>query len=179
MARIETDRDDLFAEAAALSPKAEWTPDPDDPATALLSRGPIVVGLRSVDARGGAYGLSLYDGADRVDHFSTRGGWRRAFRDGELVKAERGTLVGLTRVRDDRSTDLIATVWPSERIEAERRQTADRLSALIDAWRRGSGRFGRVEPLPAEASIERLLAALESLPQPLRIAEGPGLVELA
>ncbi len=177
MARLETDRDDLFAEAAALSPKAEWTPDPLDPATALLSRGPIVVGLRSVDASGDAYGLSLYDGSDRVDHFSTRGNWRRAFRDGELVKADRGRLVGLTRVRDDRSSELIATVWSAERIEHERRMTAARLSALIDAWRRGSGRFGRVAPLPAQNSIERLLAALESLRTPLRIASGPGLVE--
>lgn len=93
MAREEEDREDLLREATALVERIELRL-PDETET-------IVAGFR----RNGA--ASLFFGADPVYQFNAMGELRRAYVGGKLYKAERGTLVQLTRVRTADETQLV------------------------------------------------------------------------
>jgi hypothetical protein len=141
MAREESDREDLLREATALVERVELRAA-DEPE-------PIVAGFR----RGGA--LSLFFGADPVFQFNAAGELRRAFRDGRLLKAERGRLVELTRVRtatetDLRSTELDATATAELLAEMGRRiaglakSLADGRSAIVGQVPEGVDIVGRL-----------------------------------
>lgn len=83
MARAESDREDLFAEATAFVRRAE-----------LTVRGigePIVFGSK----RDGAW--SIYFGTDPVFHFDPGGRLKRAFAGGRLYRTQGDTLAELTR----------------------------------------------------------------------------------
>ena len=100
MARHEADREDLLAEARALSPRAEWSiPDTTDVVTAGLRRDRFV---------------SIYFGGDPCYHFDNKGRLRRAFVDGALYRTQGTTLARLVRERTEtkmtlRRTDLSET----------------------------------------------------------------------
>ena len=178
MARQESDREDLFAEATGLSPKAEWFPELSSGAALESDTAAIVVGLRPLrDGSSPRAGLSLYDGPGRVDHFTADGKWRRAFRDGELVKADSGRMIGLLRERGPGSVALIATEWTLERQRAEAEDLARRIAALIEAIGSDKGKFGRVAPLPQKDTIDHLIEALKSIDRPITIADQPGLAQ--
>ena len=95
MAREETDREDLLREATALVERIEFAPQ-DDPAA-----DHVVAGFRAESA------LSLFFGSDPVYQFNSVGQLRRAFASGLLVKADRGRLVSMRRIRQQGEVQLV------------------------------------------------------------------------
>lgn len=92
MARQEETREDLLAEATALVERVELARTSTDER--------IVIGFR----RDGA--ASIYFGEDPAYHFNAAGELRRAYLDGKLLKAEKGHLVSIERVRTERQVQL-------------------------------------------------------------------------
>jgi hypothetical protein len=159
MAREESDREDLLREATALVERVELRAG-DEPEA-------ITAGFR----RDGS--LSLFFGADPVFQFNTAGELRRAFLRGKLLKAERGKLVELTRVRTAGETQL----WRSE-LDAE--ATAELLAAmgrriadLAEAL--AGGRLEIVGQVPADADVIGRLRTelLKHATRDVRIALSP------
>jgi hypothetical protein len=95
MAREESSREDLLREATALVERIELIPN------VAISDGHIVAGFR----RNGA--LSVFFGEDPVYQFNAAGELRRAYTDGKLLKADRGGLVALQRVRTQNEVQLV------------------------------------------------------------------------
>ncbi len=85
MARQERDREDLMAEATALTRRAEWIPPGEEP---------VVTGFRNNGA------FSIYFGPDPCFHFTPKGELRRAFANGYLFRSEGTTLSRLLRQRE-------------------------------------------------------------------------------
>ncbi len=94
MAREESDREDLLREATALVERIELAQS-----DSVCSR--IVIGFRAAEA------LSVFFDADPVYQFNTAGELRRAFLNGKLLKAERGRLISLERVRLPQEVQLV------------------------------------------------------------------------
>jgi hypothetical protein len=120
MARQESDREDLMAEATALSERVELE---------VPGEGEhIVAGFRD-DGR-----WSIYFGSDPVYHFDANGGLRRAFVAGDLYRSQTRTLARLTRTRTDGEVHLIRhDLDPNEleRFLSEMRIRIDRLHAAL------------------------------------------------
>ncbi len=96
MARNESDREDLMAEATGLTRRAE-----------LLVQGspePIVLGFR--EATGW---FSIYFGQDPVYTFNADGALRRSYAGGFLFRTQGTTLARLERVRTQHETVLQRT----------------------------------------------------------------------
>jgi hypothetical protein len=159
MAREESDREDLLREATALVERAELrTRDEPEPVTA---------GFR----RDGS--LSLFFGADPVFQFNSAGELRRAFRAGKLLKAERGKLVELERVRTAEETQLWRSELDDARVAvllAEMRDRIARLSASL-----AQGAYEVVGQVPAESDVVGRLrdAVLKHATRDARIALTP------
>ncbi len=92
MARQESDREDLMAEATALRPRIELT----------RRRDPV----RVVAGRRAGGGWSVYFGADPVFHFDDEGRLRRAYVEDNLYRTQGTTLAELTRMRTENETRL-------------------------------------------------------------------------
>ena len=118
MAREESDREDLLREATALVQRAEIQLD-GLPGTSF-------VGFR----RDGCF--SFYRTADEAYHFNTSGELRRAHIDGQLIKAEKGKLVGLTRQREADQVALLRDEFDQQRTTAFMQQLRLALSTLSD-----------------------------------------------
>jgi hypothetical protein len=95
MARHESDREDLLREATALVERIELSPVHEPQGEH------VVAGFR----RGGA--CSIFFGDHSVYQFNAQGELRRAYCDGLLVKADRGRLVSLRRVRAHDEVQLL------------------------------------------------------------------------
>ena len=93
MARNESDREDLIAEATALVRRVEF----EVPAAG----DSVVAGYR------GDGSFSIYLGSDPVYHFDGAGHLRRAFVDGKLYRTQGDTLAQLTRQRDETAVTLL------------------------------------------------------------------------
>jgi hypothetical protein len=122
MARQESSREDLLREATALVERIEVAPRD--------ASAHIVAGFR----RDGS--LSIFFGEDLVYHFNAAGELRRAFTEGMLLKAERGHLVGLRRVRTQREVQLIRhdmTGAEEKAFLARMADTLRKLAAMLDA----------------------------------------------
>ncbi|REJ67760.1 MAG: hypothetical protein DWQ31_10250 [Planctomycetota bacterium] len=148
MARQESDREDLLNEATALRERIELTHSGEDE--------PVTVGFRA----GGD--ISFYFGPEVVYQFNAAGQLRRAHLGDRLIKAERGRLVALKRVRTPEATTL-------QRFDVDETQTAEifaamrsRLEALLKILERGD--FHIVGQVPAEQPlIERIVRELPAL----------------
>lgn len=92
MARQESDREDLLAEATAMIRRTEWQ--------VAGETEPVVAGVH----RHGA--VSIYFGSDPVFHFDKDGRLRRAFVNGYLFRTQGTTLARLQRVRRQTKTVL-------------------------------------------------------------------------
>src|SRR5438132_2803772 len=103
MAREESSREDLLREATALVERIELVPHRSDSSTpaSILDDARLVAGFRADGA------LSVFFGDDPVYQFNAAGELRRAFCDGELLKAVRGRLVALQRVRTQHEVQLV------------------------------------------------------------------------
>jgi hypothetical protein len=159
MAREESSREDLMREATGLRPRIEFTTD-DEPA-------PVIVGFR----RGGA--ASVFFGEDPVVQFNARGELRRGFFQGRLIKAERGRLAMLTRVRAETQTQLVRREMNAAETAEFLREVQRRLLALRDALTSGNGRVLRQVPEDDDV-LGAVLAWLNSLEKSLPIARSPG-----
>jgi hypothetical protein len=95
MSREESSREDLLREATSLVERIELVPN------GSTSDGHIVAGFR----RNGA--LSVFFGEDPVYQFNAAGELRRAYSDGKLLKADRGRLAALERVRTQNEVQLV------------------------------------------------------------------------
>jgi hypothetical protein len=147
MARHETDREDLIAEATALRQRVELElPGAVEKVTA---------GFR--DNGGG----SVYFGADPVYHFDADGGLRRAFVAGDLYRSQGKTLARLTRTRTGSEVHLVRHDLDAAELAgflAAMRGHLDRLhNALVD----NSVRVA--QQVPAAADIRPQLFALLSV----------------
>jgi hypothetical protein len=146
MSRQEADREDLFAEIRALSPRVEFEVSPD---------GPIVTaGFRAATG-----GWSVYFGADPTYHFDSSGGLRRAYAKGLLYRTQGATLARLDRQRTSEEVQLLR----SDLTEAELAEFIDemrnRLKAFCESIRLGEARVLRQEP-PEKKTAEILSEAL-------------------
>ena len=93
MARQESDREDLIREATGLVDRVEYEVD--------FVEEPIVVGFR----RDGS--ASFFFGQAQVYQFNSQNQLRRGYLNDKLVKAERGSLVTLTRHRTETEVQLV------------------------------------------------------------------------
>ena len=105
MAREEHPREDLLRDARNISPRVQVR-------LALpVDAEPVFCGFRG-DA------ISFYFGEDPVYQFNPRGELRRAFVNGQLIKAEGGELIAMQRERTATSSTLASRhLSPQERVQ--------------------------------------------------------------
>jgi hypothetical protein len=116
MARGEAHREDLWAEAVALTRRVELrVPEMAEP---------VVAGLRD-DGR-----LSVYFGGDPVYHFDSQGRLWRAFVADRLYRRQGNTLTRLTRIREQTETVLARYDLSSEEYLVFVAEMHKRLAAL-------------------------------------------------
>lgn len=120
MARQESDREDLWAEAVALTSRVELRlPDEERP---------ILIGYRDNGW------CSIYVGQDLMLQFTPAGGLRRAFRDGDLYRTQGKFLSRLRRHRTESETMLLRSDLSASELAEFRlfvHQTVRRLLAAI------------------------------------------------
>ena len=158
MARSESSREDLFAEAKALTCRLEL---------ALHESGEIITaGFRASGA------ASIYWNDDPAWHFNADGAIRRGFVNGRLYKAEQGKLIPLERQRDETTTTLVRIeLTPAEQIRLVA-SIGDRLKSLRTAME--ERRFDLLREQPADGSaMDRLVGWLKRLPDRLAVAASP------
>ncbi len=131
MARNESDREDLFAEAVTLVRRAE---------AVLANSVPILAGIKTNGD------VSFYFGPDCVYHVDAAGRFRRAFVDGFLYRSRGDGLSRLRRDRTETETALLRTDLPDD--EAMRFLTAmhDSLRTLRTAITTGTWTVLRQQP---------------------------------
>lgn len=156
MARREADREDLFAEAAALVERAE-----------LQTRGrpePVTAGRRKTG------GWSVYFGADPCFHFDEKGRLRRAFAQGRLYRTQGHTLAELQRLRTPDETQLRRRDLSPAELTSFLEQAHRRLAELLDAIRTDGIQLRRVVPVetPFLRNLEQAL--MQILHPALRLA---------
>lgn len=151
MARLETDREDLMAEATALIHRAEF----EVPGQQVS----VIAGFR----RDGA--LSIYFGADPCFHFDRQLRLRRAFVDGALYRTQGHTLARLQRTRTGQAVQLLR----QDLTELERNAICDRVAERLQDLRTALQSGARcVQEIPPQTGLSRRLA--ESLDQLLQHA---------
>jgi hypothetical protein len=138
MARQESDREDFLREATALVERIELAPAAGDGEH-------VVVGFR----RDGA--ASIYFGVDPAYHFNVAGELRRAYCDGLLIKAERGRLISLERVRQENEVQLLRREMPAEAEQKFLAEMIDRIRTLVLQLR--EQQLISVGQMPADADV--------------------------
>lgn len=160
MARTESDREDLMAEAVAMTRRIEVT----IPGEQTL----IVTGFR---ANGW---LSIYLGPDRMYQFDEQGRLRRAFVNGLLYRTQGATLAQLHRQRTDTETILLRRDLSDAELAEFRLTMLDHLTAFHE--RLTKQEVVIVRRIPAEddpllndlaVGLDRVLNASEFLAPPL------------
>lgn len=154
MPRHSQDREDLLAEATALLPRIQLR----------LEHGKVFAGFRQ-DA------LSLYFDTDPVYHFNAAGELRRAFIDGQLLKAEQGRVVAWQPLRQAESTDMLRHDLSDAEIASLAQDITARLHFLRLALE--SGNAAIVGQIPADGdAVARLTTWLAHFGE-LRVAISP------
>lgn len=149
MARHETDREDLFAEAVALTRRL---------AGRMSETGPnIVAGFRENGW------LSVYLGPDPMYQFDEFGRLRRAFREGLLYRTQGTTLARLRRERTPETTELLRSDLTSGELSEFRQLVYNDLLPLAVALENGSFQCEALIPaketqLPANVAAALRLA---------------------
>lgn len=160
MAREERDREDLLRDGRALVPRALWR---------------VELHGREVEALAGFRNraLSLFFDQDPVYHFNVAGQLRRAFVGGQLIKAERRRLVGLTRVRSAEEVVLARNDLDEAAEQTFLDETASRLAELAAAL--NAGRFTLIGQEPPDVDVASQVAAWLAAHQSLEVAAAPRL----
>ncbi len=164
MARVERDREDLLAEATALIQRVELEVPAarhvcaEEIGTAPREPFRVIVGFRASGCS------SVYFGSDEAYQFNTAGELRRAYRGGDLYKAERGRLVRLTRQRTPDEVELIRHELDDAESAGLLRRMGEMLDGLRTALAEKNCRI--IGQVPAEADlIGRVAAWLAALPR--------------
>jgi hypothetical protein len=158
MARQEQDREDLLREATAYVERIELKASGSDL--------PVFVGFR---AEGGA---SIYYGPDFVLHFNKAGELRRAFIGSQLLKAEGGAMIGMTRRREAREVVLESERFTAKESAEFLLEAGRSIDQLLDDVR--ASRFKVLGQVPAERDlVGRVREWLAQLPRPLIVAKRP------
>ncbi len=129
-----------MAEATALVERVELR--------VLHEPEPIVLGVRSNGC------LSMYFGADPALHFNTQGELRRGFVDGQLLTAEAGRLVLMTRRRTAGEVQLLRRELPLAAAQALRLTLQTRVQSFRDALEVGHYELLRQVPTDARFAPE-------------------------
>jgi hypothetical protein len=158
MARAEADREDLLREATALVERAELAIQGED--------RPVVIGFR----REGA--VSIYVGQDTVIQFDSRGQIRRGYQAGRLIKATRGRLASLVRVRRENEVQLVCHDLDEAETTAYLQSVQQHLDRLQEAL--SQQRFSiRGQVPPGAGVVNRVLTWLTQRPRILQVAHTP------
>jgi len=155
MARHETDREDLMAEATALRQRVEL----ELPGVA----DHVVAGFRDNG------GCSIYFGADPVFHFEADGALRRAFVAGDLYRSQGKTLARLTRTRADREVHLVRHDLDPAELAGFLAALRARVERLYGALADESARV--VQQVPAQTDFRPRLVEVLSVARLLRLSE--------
>jgi hypothetical protein len=139
MARDESNREDLLREATALVERIELIPN------GATIDGHIVAGFR----RNGA--LSIFFGEDSVYQFNAEGELRRAYIDGKLLKADRGRLSALQRVRTQNEVQLVRHELNGTDVNRFLAQMAHHLQAFASLI--NTNTFDVVGQVPPDADV--------------------------
>ena len=159
MARDESNREDLLREATALVERIELIPN------GATIDGHIVAGFR----RNGA--LSIFFGQDPVYQFNAAGELRRAYNDGKLLKADRGRLSALQRVRTQNEVRLVRHEL-DESVENEfMAQIANQLQALAALF--DTNAFEVAGQVPSDADVLGHLKRWFATHSDVQIAQRP------
>ena len=159
MARDESNREDLLREATALVERIELIPN------GATIDGRIVAGFR----RNGA--LSIFFGEDPVYQFNAEGDLRRAYNDGKLLKADRGRLAALQRVRTQNEVQLVRHELDETAANQFLTQMAKHLqafAALID-----TNAFDVAGQVPSDADVLGRLKRWFATHSDVQIAQRP------
>lgn len=133
MSRQEADREDLYQEIRALTPRAEIQIDPE---------GEIV----TAGSRAATGGWSIYFGADPAYHFDASGGLRRAYAEGLLYRTQGATLARMKRQRTAAEVQLVRHDLSEAEVTAFIGAMRGRLRSLRDAVQQGRAKVLRQEP---------------------------------
>ena len=144
MARQESDREDMLREATALVERVELRVDslidaPHD------RKNHVVVGFR---ANGAA---SFFFGDDPVFQFNSAGELRRAYCGGVLLKAARGRLASLQRVRRENEVQLLSRQLTDLEQTAFAAEMQTRLRGLAESLQNGG--LELIGQVPAETDV--------------------------
>lgn len=148
MARIESDREDLIAEATGLVRRAEWRV----PFQSEL----VVAGFK----RNGAW--SIYWGTDPVYQFEVDGRLRRAFAHGSLWRTQGTTLARLERERTEAETALKRHDLTESELVTFLAEVRQHLETLLNSLDCDTAQLLRQVPEAADVTAE-LKAALRSV----------------
>lgn len=158
MARDESDREDLLAEASALVERLMVQVDGWDDA--------VVAGFR----RNGA--TSFFFGADPVYQFNAAGELRRAFANGCLYKAVQGQLTALRRERTATEVQLLSRPLTAAETNSFLTAMDERLLRLRAAIISPSAKI--LGQVPVEVDVlDRVAHWLAKHPWPTRLASSP------
>lgn len=131
MARQESDREDLFAEATALRERVEIS---------YSSGGGSLFGYREQGS------LSMYLTPDRVYHFDERLRLRRAYVEGVLFRSEGKSLARLRRVREEGKSELLRSDLDERELELFLGELTKEVAELNRMLEEGSYEVGRQFP---------------------------------
>ena len=156
MAREESNREDLLAEATALVQRIEL----------VSAEGTTVVaGFR----QGGEF--SVFFGEDPAYHFNRAKELRRAHRDGLLIKASGHRLFSLKRVRTEEETQLVRHALSDIEQDEFVTEMTRRLRKLQATLAVGTFEVGR--QIPADAEVLLRVQTWFNAGSPWQIAERP------
>jgi len=159
MAREESSREDLLREATALVERIELIPK------GSTSDGHIVAGFR----RNGA--LSVFFGEDPVYQFNAAGELRRAYTDGKLLKADRGCLAALQRVRTQNQVQLVRHELNEAEIVQFKTRMANHLQAFAELI--NTNAFEVADQVPPDADVLGHLMRWYATHSAMQIARRP------
>lgn len=142
MARQESDREDLFAEAVALTRRIECR--------LATTTGELLVmaGFRPTGM------FSIYLGPDTVYQFDVDGRLRRAYRTGFLFRTQGTTLARLRRERTATETELLRTDLTDEELHEFQRTMVQELDAIAGQLAAVGAENLRQFP-PGDATVQR------------------------
>ena len=158
MARDESNREDLLAEATALVERIELVD---------VAGVTIVAGFRA-DGE-----FSVFFDEDPAYHFNAAGELRRAYCDGLLLKAALGQLVSLQRVRTEYEVQLVRHTLTDVEQEAFVSRMKNQVGRLANTL--ATGTFKAERQVPPDADIVGRVQAWITAHQRWPIAARPNL----
>lgn len=149
MARQESDREDLWAEAVALTTRAEFQLPQDERL--------VLIGYRDNGW------CSIYLGQNVMLQFTPEGRLRRAFREGVLYRSQGTTLSRLRRQRTETETVLLRSELSSAELTEFQEFSAGIIRQLLQAITSGKALAQRTVNPQTEPLTERITTTLTGI----------------